>query len=256
MAEWTQRFALDGKWALVTGASKGIGEECCSVLADAGADIIATARDADGLATVKQAVEAKGRKCHTIVADLAERDAPREVGEKALALVGTVDILVNNAGVALLDKLVDASVDDWDKTMAVNLRAPFLLAKTLAPAMIAQNAGKVINISSQSSVIALDKHAAYCSSKGGLDQLTKVMALEWSPHNVQANAVNPNIVFTKLGKEVWGDPVKNAPMRERTPAGRFVEPVEVADLVLFLASNASDMITGSVHLIDGGYVAA
>ena len=121
--------------------------------------------------------------------------------------------------------------------------------------MIAQKAGKIVNVSSQSGVIGLDRHGAYCASKGGLDQLTKVMAIEWSPYNVQANSVCPNIVFTKLGREVWGDPEKNRPMRERTPAGRFVEPVEVADLVLFLASPASDMITGSVHLIDGGYVA-
>jgi NAD(P)-dependent dehydrogenase (short-subunit alcohol dehydrogenase family) len=256
MAEWTKRFALDGKWALVTGASKGIGEECCRVLADAGANIIATARDEAGLASVKAEVEALGRTCHVIAADLADRDAPVAVGKRALELVGTVDILVNNAGVALLDKLVDASVDDWDTTMAVNLRAPFLLARTLAPAMIAQRSGKIVNISSQSGVIGLDRHGAYCASKGGLDQLTRVMAIEWSPYNVQANSVCPNIVFTKLGREVWGDPEKNRPMRERTPAGRFVEPVEVADLVLFLASPASDMITGSVHLIDGGYVAA
>lgn len=255
MTEWTQRFALDGKWALVTGASKGIGAECCVVLADAGADIIATARDADGLATVKAQVEDKGRKCHVIEADLAEMDAPGAVAAQALQIAGTVDILVNNAGVALLDKLVDASIADWDMTMAVNMRAPFVIAQALAPKMIEQKAGKIINISSQSGVIALDLHGAYCTSKGGLNQLTKVMAVEWSPFNVQANAVCPNIVFTELGKRAWGDPEKNRPMRERTPAGRFVEPVEVADLVLFLASNASDMITGSALLIDGGYVA-
>ena len=137
MAQWLERFALTGKRAMVTGATKGIGLETAKVLADAGADIAAVGRDAEGLAEV-----AAGRRCVTISADLATADDPARAANEALAAFGTIDILVNNAGVALLGHLADATVADWDQTMAVNLRAPFLLARTLVPAMIAQGRGR------------------------------------------------------------------------------------------------------------------
>ena len=121
--------------------------------------------------------------------------------------------------------------------------------------MIAQRSGKVINISSQAGVVALDAHAAYCASKGGLNMLTKVMAAEWGEYNIQVNAVCPTVILTPMGTEVWGDPQKAAPMLAKIPLRRFGQPVEVADLVLFLASPASDLITGEAILIDGGYTA-
>src|SRR4029079_8285252 len=193
MADWIKRFSLTGKAALVTGASKGIGFDICKVLADAGADIAAVGRDEKGLAEVKTAVEGLGRKCVTIAADLATAKGPVEAAKIALQSFGTIDILVNNAGIALIDPLLEAKVEDWDKTMAVNLRAPFLIAKELAPRMIAQRAGKIINISSQAGVVAIDGHAAYSASKGGLNMLTKVMTSEWAKHNIQTNTVCPTI---------------------------------------------------------------
>jgi len=255
MADWIKRFSLTGKAALVTGASKGIGFDICKVLADAGADIAAVGRDEKGLAEVKTAVEGLGRKCVTIAADLATAKGPVEAAKIALQSFGTIDILVNNAGIALIDPLLEAKVEDWDKTMAVNLRAPFLIAKELAPRMIAQRAGKIINISSQAGVVAIDGHAAYSASKGGLNMLTKVMTCEWAKHNIQANAICPNIVLTPMGEQVWGDPAKSQPMLDKTPLGRFGKPQEVADLVLYLASPASDWVCGETILIDGGYTA-
>jgi NAD(P)-dependent dehydrogenase (short-subunit alcohol dehydrogenase family) len=255
MADWMERFALTGKRALVTGATKGIGFEACRVLADAGADIAAVGRDAAGLAEVKAAVEAKGRRCVTINADMATEEGPVQAAKQALAAFGTIDILVNNAGIALLDPLLKASVADWDTTMAVNLRAPFLLARELAPAMIAQKAGKIINISSQAGVVGLDDHAAYCASKGGLNMLTKVMTSEWAKHNIQINTVCPTVILTPMGEQVWGEPEKGDPMKAKIPGGRFGRPVEVADAILFLASDASGMICGHDLLIDGGYTA-
>lgn len=255
MQDWQGRFSLTGKRALVTGASKGIGLAICEVLADAGADLVITARDDAGLEEASAVVKDKGRKAHVVKANLADESETRRVAQAALKTFGTVDILVNNAGVALIAPLLKASVEDWDRTMAINLRAPFLLAQAVAPGMIKQKSGKIINISSQAGVIGLDDHGAYCASKGGLNMLTKVMTSEWSKHNIQVNAVCPTVILTPMGEQVWGAPEKGGPMLAKIPLGRFGKPVEVADLVLFLASPASDMITGQSILIDGGYTA-
>ena len=135
-----------------------------------------------------------------------------------------------------LDPLQTLPAEKWDETMAVNLRAPYLLAQALVGKMMEQHAGKIINVSSQAGVVALEVHGAYCASKGGLNMLTKVMALEWGPHNIQVNAVCPTVILTPMGTKVWGDPLKADPMLAKIPLGRFGQPVEVADLILFLAS--------------------
>jgi len=253
MAKWTERFSLSGKRALITGASKGIGFETCRVLADAGADIAAVARDRVGLKEASEAVTGCGRRCVAIEADLASVAATKSAAMQALDAFGTIDILVNNAGVALIDPLLAAKVEDWDMTMAVNLRAPFLLAQALAPGMIARRSGKIVNISSQAGVIGLDNHGAYAASKGGLNMLTKVMMTEWARHNIQVNAICPTIILTPMGEQVWGDPAKGKPMLDRTPLGRFGKPIEVADLVLYLSSPASDLINGECVMIDAGF---
>ena len=254
-SEQIQRFSITDKRALVSGGSKGIGGEIAIELAKAGADVAIVGRDAEGLSATRQAVEATGRECLVIEADLSTVDGPRNAAQAALDHFGVIDILVNNAGIAQNDYLLDISLDDWDRTQAVNVRAPLILAQTLAPAMIAQKQGKIINISSQAGVAALERHGTYCTSKGGLNMLTKVMALEWGPHNIQTNAVAPTVILTPMGERVWGDPEVGAPMLAKIPLGRFGQPVEVADLVLFLSSAASDLICGAVVLIDGGYTA-
>ena len=253
MADWEKRFSLAGRKALVTGASKGIGCEICKVFADAGADVVAVARDADGLAEVKQLVEAKGRRCLTIEAEMGTAEGPVAAAREALAAWGTIDILVNNAAIARIAPATDLTLADWDETMAVNVRAPFLLAQALGPAMIAQRWGKVINISSQTGVIALDDHAAYATSKGALNSLTKSLCSEWARHNVQVNAICPTVILTPMGKAVWGPEEKGGPMRAATPARRFGETIEVADMALYLASPASALVNGAILMIEGGY---
>jgi NAD(P)-dependent dehydrogenase (short-subunit alcohol dehydrogenase family) len=255
MPAFVERFSLTGKKALVTGASKGIGAEICRVLADAGADVVAVARDRQGLLEAKAAVEAMGRRCLVVEADLATVDGPRAAARAALAAWGGVDILVNNAGITAIESIIEAKVESWDRIMAVNLRAPFLLAQALAPGMIERRAGKIVNISSQTSEVALDRHAAYMASKNGLNALTKVMTVEWAHHNIQSNAVCPTVIMTPMGEMVWGDPAIGDPMRAKIPLGRFGKTVEIADLVLFLASPASDLITGQIIFADGGYTA-
>lgn len=255
MDTYLDRFSLTGRRVVVTGGSKGIGAEVAAVLAQAGADVAIVGRDQEGLAQSAAAVRAAGRTCHEIVADLRDAADTERAAQEALALFGTVDILVNNAGIARIEPMLDLSLEDWEETQAVNLRAPWLFAKVLVPAMIAQKGGKVINISSQAGVVALDGHGAYSASKGGLNMLTKVMAAEWGPYNVQVNAVCPTVILTPMGEKVWGDPAKGDPMRAKIPLRRFGMPREVADLVLFLAAPASDLITGEAILIDGGYTA-
>ncbi len=253
MSAWTNRFSIQGKRACVTGASQGIGAEICDVLADAGADIAAIALDQEGLDKVAETVGNHGRRCVTITADFSTVEGPREAAIKALEAFNAIDILVNCAGIAPIEPLLETSIENWERTMAINLRAPFLMAQGLAPKMIAQRSGKIINISSQASVIAIDGHAAYSASKAGLNALTRDMTCEWAQFNIQVNAVCPTIIMTPLGREVWGDQEKAAPMLDRTPLGRFGEPIEVADMVLYLASPASDLVNGTTMLIDAGF---
>jgi 2-deoxy-D-gluconate 3-dehydrogenase len=255
MADYTTRFSLANQRALVTGASRGLGAEIAAVFADAGADLVITGRDVAGLEATRQVVVSKGRRCLSVAADLATVEGPRLAGSRALDFFGTVDILVNNAGLVFVEDLLDITLEHWEETQRVNLRAPFLLAQTVVPKMIKQGRGKVINISSLAGGLAPLGHGAYSASKAGLNLLTQTMAAEWGRFNIQANAVAPTVILTEMGQKVWGDPAKGDPMKARIPARRFGEPIEVADLVLFLASSASNFIGGQVIRLDGGFSA-
>lgn len=252
---YTERFSVTGRRALITGGSKGIGQTAAHVLSEAGAEIAIVGRDRAGLAETRALVEAAGRSCLVIEADMQDAAQVRQAGLTALTHFGTVDILVNNAGIARIVPLLETSLEDWEATITTNLRAPFVLAQTIAPHMIAQRSGKIINVSSQAGSVAIDGHGMYAASKGGLNMLTKVMAAEWGPHNIQSNAISPTVILTPMGAQVWGDKAKSEPMLAKIPLRRFGQPIEVADLILFLASPASDLICGENILIDGGYTA-
>ena len=255
MRDLHERFSLAGRTALVTGASRGIGAEICTVFAEAGADIVAVARDTDALGEVADAVRSRGQRCTVLPCDLLDPAAIETLAGAARQQVGHIDILVNNAGVARVAPALELSLQDWDDTFAVNVRAAFQLSCLLAPAMIERQAGKIINVSSQAGVIALAEHAAYSASKAAVNGLTRGLMVEWAPHNIQVNTICPTIILTPMGLQVWGDKAKSQPMLDKTPLGRFGEPVEVADLALFLASPASDLINGDSIMIDGGFSA-
>lgn len=245
---WQDRFSIAGKAALVTGASSGIGAEIVRVFTQAGAKVIATGQSSERLGAL-----AEETGCTTIAADISTAEGCTNIIAQANDLHERIDILVNSAGVALVGPVLEYDPSDWDHTMAVNLRAPFLLSKGFAPGMIAARAGKIINISSQTGVIALPDHAAYAASKGGLNALTKSLMTELAPHNIQVNAICPTVVMTDMGRDIWSPPEKSGPMIAATPLGRFGDPVEVADMALYLASPASDLVNGALMMIDGGY---
>ena len=249
------RFSLNGQRVLVTGASRGLGAEIASSLAAAGAELMISGRDATGLESTRQMVEQHGRACHVMKADLRCVEETIRLADSALEMFCTIDILVNNAGVVYVEDLLNTTIEHWEQTQAVNLRAPFLLAQRLVPGMMKQRRGKIINISSVAAVLAPEGHSAYSASKGGLNLLTQAMAAEWGRYNIQANAVAPTVILTAMGQQVWGDASKGDPMKARIPARRFGEPFEVADLVHFLASDASNFINGQVIRLDGGLTA-
>lgn len=253
MTGWADRFSIAGRRALITGASSGIGEKIAEVYAEAGATVVATGRNAEVLAALQARIAAAGGQCDTLVADIAITKGAETLAAQALSRHGTIDILVNSAGTAIVGPATGYSVDNWDLTMALNLRAPFILSKALAPKMMAQKRGKIINISSQTGVIALPDHAAYAASKAGLNGLTKALMTEFAPHNIQVNAICPTVVLTEMGKKLWSPPEKATPFLQATPLGRFGEPVEIADMALYLASPAADLVNGALMMIEGGY---
>jgi 2-deoxy-D-gluconate 3-dehydrogenase len=248
-------FRLTGKTALVTGASKGIGRHTALTLAHAGADVILTARDEPGLQETAGQIRSLNRKAEIITADLAHPEEIRALARQALQKSNGIDILINNAGISFPESALETKLEHWDLTLEVNLRAPFLLSQLIGRHMIEKGGGKIINIASQAGIVALADHAAYCASKAGLILLTKVLAVEWGPHNIQVNAVAPTVILTPMAEKAWADEKKSQAMLAKIPLGRFGKPVEVSGAVLFLASSASDLVTGEVLVIDGGYTA-
>jgi L-xylulose reductase len=238
---------FDGKRALVTGAGKGIGREIATLLAACGAQVVAVGRGAGELASLARETGAE-----TIVAELADPVVAREAAERA----GPIDLLVNNAGITILQPFLETTTDALDAIMAVNVRAVLVISQVVARGMIARGrGGAIVNLSSQASQVALTDHAAYCASKGALDQLTRVMALELGPHQIRVNAVNPTVTLTPMGALAWGDPAKGDAMKAKIPLGRFALPRDVAHAVVYLLSDRADMIHGVMLPIDGGFLA-
>ncbi len=249
-------FDLAGKKALVTGATKGMGRHAAIALAHAGAEVFLSGRNEGELAECAEEVRALGQRAETQTAELADVDAVRRLGGAAIETMGGIDVLINNAGVALLEPVLDVTVEKWDAQLDVNLKAPFFLAQTVARAMVESGrGGKIINIASTAGLIGVPEHAAYCASKGGLLTLTKTLAFELGPHNIQVNAICPAIVMTPMGRQVWDHPGVREEALEKMPVGRFGKEVDVSAAVVYLASSASDWMSGSQLVVDGGLTA-
>jgi 2-deoxy-D-gluconate 3-dehydrogenase len=243
-------FSLAGKVAFVTGASYGIGEGLSRSLAEAGARVAVGARSREPLDALARDIG--GLAVPFDVRSVA--DIRRAVGVVEREL-GAIDVLVNNAGLGANHPALDVTEADWDEMMAVNLRGLFFTCQAAARGMLARGSGRIVNMSSQASVVGIENHAVYCASKGGVNQLTRVLALEWSPRGVTVNAVAPTFIYTPGTKERLDDPAFRDKVLERIPAGRVGTIDDVAAAVIYLASPAGGLVTGSVLTVDGGWTA-
>lgn len=248
-------FELAGKVALVTGANSGIGAEIADALAEAGAAVVLVARRAAELDASKRSIEAKGGRAASIPCDLTDRRAIAACAGKAPSFFGAPDILVTAAGVNIRRPMLEITEDDWDTTLGINLEAPFFLAQKLAPAMLAKGWGRIINIASLQSTRAFGNSGPYGASKGGIMQLTRAQAEAWSRGGVNANAIGPGFFATPLTRPVTSDPARWQAMADKTMIGRNGELHDLRGAAVFLASRASDYVTGQTLFVDGGFSA-
>jgi len=249
----TEMFSLAGRIALVTGGSSGIGLGMAEALTRAGARVVLVARDTGRLGEAVAALEAAGAQAAPVSADLADRAAAARAAEAAAAVYGEPDILVNCAGINLRPPMPELTPAGWDVTMALNLTAPFLLGQRFGPSMAARGWGRIVNVTSQQAERAFGHSGGYGASKGGLAALTRSQSEAWAGSGVCCNSVCPGFVPTRLNAHVAADPVRSAAMAARTMVGRNGKPADFAGMAVFLASRASDYVTGQALYVDGGF---
>jgi 2-deoxy-D-gluconate 3-dehydrogenase len=249
------RLRLDGKAALVTGASRGLGRAMAAALAEAGADVGLVARTEADLRDTAQLVRACGRRAVVETADVRRVEDVERAVEAVREAFGRLDILVNNSGVAVVKPLVETSPDEWREVLETNLTGSFLFCRAAGRTLVAQRHGKVINVASVVGALGLPGYAAYSASKGGLIALTRTLAVEWARHNIQVNAIAPGWFLTPMNAHAFADARLGERLLRDVPARRVGQPDELGPLVVYLASSASDFMTGEVVVIDGGQLA-
>jgi len=248
-------FSLAGRVAVVTGAGRGIGRGLAMSLAATGASVAVAGRDLNALGELAAEIEADGGTAwpvHLDVTDIADIDA---AFDKVRDQFGSVDILVNNAGLGANHPAENVTEADWDEIMDVNLKGLFFCCRAAGRIMLDQGRGSIVNLSSQAGVVGIRDHAVYSASKGGVNLLTKVLALEWSSRGINVNAVAPTFIYTPGTAERLDQPDYLAGVLERIPAGKVGTINDVAGAVIYLASSAADMVTGHVLVVDGGWTA-
>jgi NAD(P)-dependent dehydrogenase (short-subunit alcohol dehydrogenase family) len=248
------RFDLGGRVVVITGASKGIGRELTILLAETGAVVVPTVRtDADA---ADLASEAKSRGLTVLPQRLDVRDVASitEAVSGIISAHGGIDVLVNNAGLGFARAALDVTEADWDEMMAVNLRGVFFMSQAVARAMVAAGrGGRIVNISSQGGLVGLPDAAVYCASKGGVNMLTKTLALELAKHAITVNAVAPTFIYTPGTAPILDEPAMWAAVLGKIPLGQFALTNDVAGAIIYLASDAGRMVTGTVLVVDGGW---
>ncbi len=248
------RFRLDGKVALVTGGTKGLGLAMAGALASAGASVALTGRDDAKAGEVARTLgEAEGVRTLGIGADVSKRAEVEAMVARTLDTFGRVDILVNNAGINIRRPIEQLEEAEFDQVIDINLKGPWLCCRAVAPAMKRQKWGRVINVSSTLGEVGLADRTPYCSSKGGLTLMTRTLALEWARDGINVNALCPGPFGTEINRPLLDDPVARDAMQAKVPLGRWGDPEELGPVAVFLASDASSFVTGAVILVDGGY---
>ena len=247
---------LDGRRAVVSGAGSGIGRAVAIALSEAGADVVVSEVPdrMDTLDEVCEAIQSNGRRAVPLPLKLPDMDSIEAFVEGAMRELGGIDILVNNAGVNIPCDALELSESDWDAVQGVNLKGLFFLSQRCARHM-KEHGGRVVNMASINGVVGYYKRAAYCSSKAGVVNLTRVLALEWAQYDINVNAVGPTFILTPLTQSTFDDPVLREDLIQRIPKGRVGLPEDVVGAVVFLASPAAAMITGHTLMVDGGWTA-
>lgn len=248
-------FGLSGKVITVTGATKGIGRELALLLAEAGGTVAATGRSRSDLDALVEAAGERGVTVSPVVLDVRSLHSIRTAHEEIVDRHGRIDVLVNNAGLGHAHRALDVTEIDFDEMMAVNLRGLFFVSQTVARTMIDQGGGRIINISSQGGVVGLPDAAVYCASKGGVNMLTKVLALEWAQYSINVNAIAPTFIYTPGTAPILDQPEARAQVLAKIPLKKLGSPADVAGAVVYLSTEASRLVTGSVLMVDGGWTA-
>jgi len=248
-------FSLTGKTALVTGASRGLGQAIAIGLAQAGADVICCSSRTGGVDETADLVRETGQKAYTLAADLSDPEAVKNLVEQAYHLVPNIDVLVNNGGTIARHPAVDFPLDEWNKVIDVNLNAAFLLCQLVGKKMVDNKQGKIINIASMLSFQGGITVPAYTASKHGVVGLTKALANEWAVSNVQVNAIAPGYFRTDNTQALQDNPERNQAIEQRIPAGQWGEPEQLVGAITFLSTTASDYVNGHVLAVDGGWLA-
>ncbi len=254
----TPLFSLDGKVCLVTGGGRGIGNGIARAFAAAGADVVLTGRtEAEIKAAADDIARETGRKCLAVKADLIDPGAAEVVVARTLETFAGIDVLVNNAGMNIRKPFLEMTPDDYDRVMALNARAVFFFTQAVVRRMIERgNGGKIINIASLSSIMGIQNISVYGMTKGAVQAFTKSMAVELAPHDICVNAIGPGYIRTKLTEAVFEDPQRYEWMLSRIPQKRHGVPDDIGGAAVFLASPASDYVTGIVLYVDGGWTSA
>jgi gluconate 5-dehydrogenase len=246
-------FELEGRTAIVTGASRGLGRQLACALARFGADLVLTARDASSCADTRAEIESMGRRAVALALDVRERASIEEFAEAALAATGRIDILVNNAGCNVRKPAIDVSWDDWNLILDTNLRGPFFVSQAIARrSMIPNRYGRIVNIGSVTSVAGYAGLGPYSASRGGIKQLTASLADDWGVHGITVNCLAPGWFRTEQNKVMYEDPEWVDYLTDRIPLKRPGRPGDLDGTVVFLASDASAYVTGQILLVDGG----
>ena len=248
----TPSFRLDNKTALITGASSGIGLGCAIALAEAGAHVVVSARSSDKLNAVVDTIKAKGLSAEAMVMDVADTNLVQEI----INSKGPFDILVNSAGLGRHSPSKDTSIEDFDAVMNVNLRGAYFVTQAVANGLInAKKTGSLINISSQMGHVGGIDRAVYSASKHAVEGFTKAMAIEWGPHQIRVNTICPTFIRTPLTQSTFDNPDRKEWIESKIKIGRIGEVEDIMGAVVFLASDASSMVTGSALMVDGGWTA-
>ena len=255
MSVW-DRFSMQGKVAIITGGSRGLGKAMASALAEAGANVVVCSRSADKVRTVAEELQSTyGPTCRGYGCDVSDPEQVKSLVARVIEEFGQIDVLINNAGINIRGPIEKLSLDEFRQVMDTNHTGSWLACRAVASHMKARRYGRVINVGSTQSVVAIPERTPYGSSKGAVLMLTRTLALEWAPYNITVNAILPGPFGTEMNRPVMEDPKKYKVFAAQVPLGRWGEVEEIGGLALFLASDASSFVTGAAICIDGGWTA-